>query len=105
MPKVIPIERSETSAQLLFSVHNRVHILSLYLLRFLKLYPPSNLPLRKGLAGIAWKFSKPGNFSVTLKYSVSHYASYFIVSPPLPPNFCTFSLLGSIGVIERFRFE
>jgi hypothetical protein len=48
----------KTPAQFLSSAHSKVHLLALYLLHFLKLYPISNVLLPEGRAGIAWELSK-----------------------------------------------
>jgi hypothetical protein len=41
----IPTIRSKSPAQILSYAENKFHILTLYLIHFPKLYPPSNVPL------------------------------------------------------------
>jgi hypothetical protein len=38
-----------------FVTHNKFHALTPYLFHFLKLYPPSNVPLLEEVAGTAWE--------------------------------------------------
>jgi hypothetical protein len=61
----ILIMRSKAPAQLLSSplpITKATHFLTLYLLHFLKLYPPSKAPLPEGRAGTAWEPSERNRF-------------------------------------------
>jgi hypothetical protein len=60
------IRRSKAPAQLFFSAHNKVHILNVYFLHFLKLYPASNVCIPEGQVGTAWVPSLPVPPSVSL---------------------------------------
>jgi hypothetical protein len=77
--RTIRFLRSKTPVQLLSSALNKVRILILYLFRFLKFYPPSNVPLPKGEAGTFWELSKPENVVPTLRnFGINHYFIFFI---------------------------
>jgi hypothetical protein len=87
--KLITIMRRKAYAQLHASAHNKVHILTLYLLHFLTHYPISNALLPEERAGTAWELSKLENlYALTPKDSVS---------VPLSPDFL-FSLFVLQGV-------
>jgi hypothetical protein len=89
LSKLIPMMRSRTSAQLLFSAHNNVHILTLDLYHFLILYP-----LPEGRMGIAWElqvgkfFCSPSLNVVSLTTSLRPHFLYFLsLSFPLSSGF------------------
>jgi hypothetical protein len=74
-------------AQFLSSAHKKVHIPTLYLFHFLRLYPLLDVLLLEGRAATAWEPSKLENCCPSLNCSVSRYSPFLlsILSVSLSP--------------------
>jgi hypothetical protein len=81
--KLFPFIHSRIPPQFPSSAYNKVHIQTLYLFHFLKLYPPPEFPLPEGRPGTAWEHLYLEHFLPLPSSNVVLLCLSIIVSSPL----------------------